>query len=36
MSFRKISAAAWALLVPYWLWVGYATALNFAIWWMNR
>jgi benzodiazapine receptor len=36
ISFRKISAAAWALLVPYWLWVGYATALNFAIWWMNR
>ena len=36
IHFRKISAAAGALLVPYWLWVSYATALNGAIWWMNR
>jgi tryptophan-rich sensory protein len=36
VSFWKISPAAGALLVPYWLWVGFATALNFAIWKMNR
>lgn len=33
--FWKISSAAGALLVPYWLWVSFATALNFAIWKMN-
>jgi tryptophan-rich sensory protein len=36
VAFWKISPAAGALLVPYWLWVGFATALNFAIWKMNR
>ena len=36
IHFRKISTAAGALLIPYWLWVSYATALNGAIWWMNR
>jgi translocator protein len=36
MSFWKISPAAGALMVPYWLWVSFATALNFAIWRMNR
>jgi translocator protein len=36
ISFWKISPAAGVLLVPYWLWVGFATALNFAIWKMNR
>jgi benzodiazapine receptor len=36
ISFWKISAAAGALLLPYWLWVSFATALNFAIWKMNR
>jgi len=36
VSFWKISPAAGALLVPYWLWVSFATALNFAIWRMNR
>ena len=35
LSFRKISLIAAVLLVPYWLWVGYAAALNFAIWNMN-
>lgn len=34
--FRRISSAAGFLLLPYWLWVSYATALNFAIWEMNR
>lgn len=36
ISFWKISPAAGALLLPYWLWVSFATALNFAIWKMNR
>jgi tryptophan-rich sensory protein len=25
-----------ALLVPYIAWVAFATALNLALWWMNR
>jgi translocator protein len=33
--FRPISRAATLLLVPYLLWVTYATALNAAIWSMN-
>jgi translocator protein len=36
VSFWKISPASGALLIPYWLWVSFATALNFAIWRMNR
>jgi benzodiazapine receptor len=36
LSFWKISPAAGVLLVPYWLWVSFATALNFAIWKLNR
>lgn len=24
------------LLTPYFLWVSYATYLNFALWWLNR
>src|ERR1700751_3713076 len=31
---RAVPAAGW-LLLPYLIWVGYATALNFAIWWLN-
>ena len=34
-SFRRISALAASLLVPYLMWVSYATALNCAIWRMN-
>lgn len=36
LSFWKISTLAGVLLLPYWLWVTFATALNFAIWEMNR
>jgi tryptophan-rich sensory protein len=36
VSFWRISPLAGALLVPYWLWVGFATALNFMIWNLNR
>lgn len=34
--FWKISPAAGVILVPYWLWVSFATALNFTIWKLNR
>jgi translocator protein len=33
--FWRVRPAAGALLIPYILWVSYATALNFAIWQMN-
>ncbi len=34
-AFRRVSRAAAWLLVPYLLWVGYAAALNLAIWRLN-
>ena len=34
--FRPLDAVAAGLLVPYLAWVAYATALNGAIWWLNR
>jgi len=33
--FRPASRPAALLLIPYWLWVTFATALNFAIWHAN-
>ncbi|GAA1340652.1 TspO/MBR family protein [Saccharothrix algeriensis] len=33
--FHRVSRSAALLLVPYWLWVAYATALNFALWRAN-
>jgi len=33
--FRPVSRLAAGLLVPYWAWVTFATALNFAIWHAN-
>ena len=33
--FRRVDHLAGALFVPYLLWVGYATALNGAIWYLN-
>jgi len=33
---RHVSRAATLLFVPYAAWVGFATALNAAIWWLNR
>ena len=33
--YRRVPLAG-ALLVPLWLWVSFATALNGAIWWLNR
>jgi tryptophan-rich sensory protein len=35
-GFWRIRKAAALLLVPYWLWVSYAAALNLAIWLLNR
>lgn len=32
----RVSKAAAGLFVPYALWVSFATALNAAIWWLNR
>jgi benzodiazapine receptor len=34
--FWALDAVAGALLVPYLAWVGYATALNGAVWYLNR
>jgi benzodiazapine receptor len=36
VSFWRVSPFAGALLIPYWLWVSFATILNFTIWKMNR
>ncbi|MFD7367536.1 TspO/MBR family protein [Nocardiopsis alba] len=33
--FARVSRWAAALLVPYWVWVAFATALNLSIWWLN-
>lgn len=32
----RVSRAAACLLLPYWLWVAFAAALNFAFWQLNR
>ena len=36
ISFFKISKAAGILLIPYILWVSYASFLNFFLFWLNR
>jgi translocator protein len=35
VSFFRVSGVAGASLVPYWLWVTFASYLNFAIWRLN-
>ena len=35
ISFRRISTFAAALLVPYWAWVTFASALTFSVWKLN-
>jgi benzodiazapine receptor len=35
-QFRRLEALAAALLIPYLLWVSYATYLNAGNWWLNR
>ena len=34
-AFRPVDKVAAFLLVPYAAWVGFASVLNFTIWWMN-
>ncbi len=34
--FHQVHRAAAVLLLPYWAWTTFATALNLAIWWANR
>jgi benzodiazapine receptor len=36
VAFYRLRPAAGLLLVPYQLWVTFATALNAAVWWLNR
>ncbi len=36
IQFGKISRLAGYLLIPYLLWVSFATVLNGSIWWLNR
>jgi translocator protein len=36
VAFWRVRTAAGLLLLPYIGWVGFATALNLAIWWLNR
>lgn len=36
VRFRRVNATASWLLVPYLLWVSYATVVNAALWWLNR
>jgi tryptophan-rich sensory protein len=35
-QFKKIDKIAAYLLLPYLVWVSFATILNFSIWWLNR
>lgn len=35
-AFARVRRTAAALLVPYLLWVAFATVLNATLWWMNR
>jgi translocator protein len=36
LAFWRVHRAAALLLIPYWAWTTYATALTIAIWWLNR
>ncbi len=35
-SFLAVSRTAGLLIIPYFLWVSFATGLNLSIWWLNR
>jgi len=35
LIFTRVSPVAAKLFIPYWLWVSFATALNYAIWQLN-
>ncbi len=34
--FFRVSTAAGVLMMPYILWVSFASVLNFSLWWLNR
>lgn len=36
VTFSRVHRGAALLLLPYWAWVTFATALNLDIWWTNR
>ncbi|MFT3795055.1 TspO/MBR family protein [Flavobacterium sp.] len=36
LQFKKIDKIAGLLFIPYLAWVGFATILNAALWWLNR
>ena len=36
IKFARLDRLAGVLMIPYQLWVSFATALNGAIWWLNR
>lgn len=36
VKFARIDRLAASLMIPYQLWVTFATALNAAVWWLNR
>jgi tryptophan-rich sensory protein len=35
LLFWRVRSSAGAMMIPYWLWVGFASVLNFAIWRAN-
>jgi tryptophan-rich sensory protein len=34
--FWRVAPSAGVLLLPYWMWVSFATLLNASLWWLNR
>ena len=36
LLFWRMVPSAGVLLLPYWMWVSFATALNASLWWLNR
>jgi len=36
LLFWRAVPSAGALLLPYWMWVSFATVLNASLWWLNR
>jgi len=36
LLFWRVVPSAGALLLPYWMWVSFATVLNASLWWLNR
>lgn len=36
LKFRLVDKIAGYLLIPYLIWVGFATVLNASIWWLNK